>query len=601
MSYTVNKTDGSVLATVGDGTVDSTSTDLTLVGRKYSGYGEILNENFVKLLENFASQTSPNNPVEGQIWYDTLDGRLKVYTGTTFKPTGGPLVQDTQPPGLVIGDLWIDNLRNQLYFYDGVDLTLAGPIYSTQEGKNGWIVDTIIDNANNGRVVSKLYVADTLVAILSNIEFIPKTLISGFATINVGLNLSTTVSGLKVHGTATNADAITGITPGQFLRSDESDITTGTLGILNDGGVTLGVDSDLTAFINGSTTTIKNNLQDRDFLIQVNSSVTGGLTNTIDVDSSILRMDIFEGQTSSEFRVGGNAIIFGDLTVNGSTTYIDTQTMRVEDNNIQLSYSDTPTDDLANGGGITLVAGSGNYAMAWDKLTNAWDFDQHINLIAPFEYKINDNSVLSEDTLGSGVLYSSLTQVGILKEVQVDGIHIEGNVIRTVDSNADLELRTSGTGVIRTDSSKISDVADPTSAQDVATKNYVDTELRNQTLHFTINVSGQGAIDSYVENLLGQLAPVLEHEVGTIARVLCETLTLAGTPTTITQVTPATASGATNEMEIASIVITAEPTNPSVVTDVSFPNGITPSGNSIAVSTEVREYRIDATPVWVRN
>jgi len=233
MSYTVNKTDGTVLTIVGDGTIDNTSTDITLVGRKYSGYGEVLNENIVKLLESFANRTAPNNPLEGQIWYDTLEGRLKVYTGSEFKPTGGPLVQDTQPNGLVIGDLWIDNEANQLYFYDGVDLSLAGPIYSQAEGKHGWIVENVVDQGNNGRSITALWVNGLRVAILSRYEFTPATAINGFTSVKVGLNFSTAVTGLKLHGTATSADAVAGIAPGQFLRSDESDITTGTLGVLS--------------------------------------------------------------------------------------------------------------------------------------------------------------------------------------------------------------------------------------------------------------------------------------------------------------------------------------------------------------------------------
>src|SRR6056300_385978 len=297
MSYTVNKSDGTVLTIVGDGTVDNTTTDITLVGRKYSGYGEVLNENLVKLLESFANRTAPNNPLEGQVWYDTLEGRLKVYTGSEFKPTGGPLVQDTQPAGLVIGDLWINNESNQLYFYDGVDLSLAGPIYTQSEGKHGWIVENIIDQGNNGRSVTALYVNDLRVAILSRYQFTPASIISGFAQINVGLNFSTTVTGLKLHGTATSADAVAGIAPGQFLRSDENDITTGTLGILSDSGLTIGANSNLTTFINSNTTTIKNNLQDRDLVVQVNSSATGGLLNAIDIDSSALDIKLFEGQT----------------------------------------------------------------------------------------------------------------------------------------------------------------------------------------------------------------------------------------------------------------------------------------------------------------
>ena len=71
MAYTVNKTSGALLATVSDGTIDN-STDLTFIGKNYSGYGELLNENFVKLLENFANTSAPSSPIAGQIWWDTI-------------------------------------------------------------------------------------------------------------------------------------------------------------------------------------------------------------------------------------------------------------------------------------------------------------------------------------------------------------------------------------------------------------------------------------------------------------------------------------------------------------------------------------------------
>ena len=127
MAYKLNKTNGSLLVDLIDGTIDINSTSLTLVGRNYTGYGEAFNENFIKLLENFSNSNSPSNPILGQLWWDTGEARLKVYEGTVFKAVGGPFVQKEQP-NMVAGDLWMDNVNNQLYFYDGTDLTLAGSI-----------------------------------------------------------------------------------------------------------------------------------------------------------------------------------------------------------------------------------------------------------------------------------------------------------------------------------------------------------------------------------------------------------------------------------------------------------------------------------------
>ena len=607
MSYTVNKSDGSVLTIVGDGTVDNTSTDITLVGRKYSGYGEVLNENFVKILESFAGRTAPTNPLEGQIWFDTLEGRLKVYTGSSFKPTGGPLVQDTEPPGLVIGDLWIDNEANQLYFYDGVDLGLAGPIYSTAEGKHGWIVENLIDQGNNGRSITGLWVNGQRVGILSKFEFTPQTPINGFATIKVGLNFSTTISGLKFHGTATSADAVAGIEPGQFLRSDESDITTGTLGVLNDGGLTIGSDSDFTALINSNTTTLKTNLQDRDFLLQINSSVTGGLTDTIKATASTLKLDIFEGRSTSTVEMGGNLLVQGDLTVSGATSYLDTNTLRVNDKNIELAYGDTPTDIIANGGGITLK-GDTDHTINWANATQTWTSSDNFGVASGKHFHVDDNLVLSGDTLGTGVVNSNLTNVGILTELQVDDIDINGNTISTVSTNADLNIDVHGTGNVVFDNeegspvTQIKGIKDPTAAQDVATKAYVDREIANQTIVLTMNVTGmadQNNID--IPNELAKIAPPVNYEVGTQARILCETLSLSGAPTTITVNTSGVSTGLTNELLANQVAVDKDgnASSASVIQSLSFPTGITPSGNSIAVTRVTKIFEIDITPTWV--
>ena len=114
MAYVINLTNGSQLATVEDGTIDQ-STSLKLVGKNYAGYGEIQNENFIHLLENFSSANQPAAPLSGQIWFDSGAKKLRFYDGTKFRTTTGAEVGTTQPVGLTTGDFWWDSGNNQLY------------------------------------------------------------------------------------------------------------------------------------------------------------------------------------------------------------------------------------------------------------------------------------------------------------------------------------------------------------------------------------------------------------------------------------------------------------------------------------------------------
>ena len=156
MAYTINKTNGSVVATVADGTIDTT-TDLTLVGKNYNGYGEFLNENTVKLLENFANTSAPTSPIAGQLWWDTTNSLLKVYTGAAFKTVSSSTASASAPSSNVTGDLWWDTTNGQLKIYNGSTFVTVGPTFTAAQGTSGAIVETVTDSGATDHVVVKLY------------------------------------------------------------------------------------------------------------------------------------------------------------------------------------------------------------------------------------------------------------------------------------------------------------------------------------------------------------------------------------------------------------------------------------------------------------
>ena len=278
MAYVINKTNGSILATVADGTVDTTSS-VTLVGRNYSGYGEFLGENFIKMLENSANSSAPGSPLEGQLWYDSTNDILNAYNGTEFKALSNLKVSGSEPAtSLVQGDLWFDTGNSQLHIYNGSTFDLVGPPTSAGVGTSGLEVVTITDDSAVNHVILRLSIENLVVAFISDDpEFTPSPAISGFTTIKPGLHTASTIANASVTQ-ADNAALLDNLDSTQFLRSDANDTTSGTLGVLNDTGLSVGADSDVNISVSGSDATIKNVTTDGDLILSVND---GGVQTTV--------------------------------------------------------------------------------------------------------------------------------------------------------------------------------------------------------------------------------------------------------------------------------------------------------------------------------
>ena len=230
MSYTINNTSGGTIATVQDGTINTTALDITLIGKNFSGYGEYLNENYVKLLENFASGTAPTAPTTGEIWYDSTNKLPKVYTGTAWKNIGSATAAASSPGAPNQGDLWYDTTNKQLRVYNpaatppGWDL--IGPDYTTAQGLSGQAVMTIPDSSTT-HIVVYFYCAGTITAILSkDATFTPVPSIAGFTTIKPGLNFNDTLSA-KVA----DSELLDGLDNTSFMRTNANTSTNGNLAI----------------------------------------------------------------------------------------------------------------------------------------------------------------------------------------------------------------------------------------------------------------------------------------------------------------------------------------------------------------------------------
>jgi hypothetical protein len=280
MAYTINLTDGTIFATVADGTIN-TSSSMTLVGKNYAGYGEFLDENFIHLLENSSNTTAPGAPLEGQLWWDSGANVMKAWNGSTWKTISSATASSTAPTSNVTGDLWYDTVNAQLKVWTGTTFLLVGPAFTAGTGTTGAIVDTIIDNTSTSHVVIKFYVEDAVIAIMSkDAAFTPQAAIPGWGSgqqVRPGMTMSSGSASYLFQGTALDAQLLDGIDSTGFLSATTNDTTSGTLGVLNDTGLSVGVDSDLRMSVSGVNTTIANQTSNGNLAFSVN---VGGTPTT---------------------------------------------------------------------------------------------------------------------------------------------------------------------------------------------------------------------------------------------------------------------------------------------------------------------------------
>ena len=393
MAYTINKTDGSVVATITDGTVNST-TSLQLFGKSYSGFGEALNENLVKLLEHSSSTTAPAAPLKGEIWFDANTNQIKVYDGTSFKPTGGAKSQATAPTSASAGDLWVDSDDDQLYLYTGSAWLLAGPVYSSGQTLSGWKVETLA-SAGGNKTVSSMYAGNTRVAILSKETFTPSVTQTGFASIKAGITLNSTL-GAVFEGTTTSATAMdvssttntsgTVIAGGNFLRADAADTTTGAITIDDDTGLIVGDAQELTISVSSNHVTVAQTSQDKNLSFTIND---GGVTKT---------PLAFTGST-------GAVAITGDVTITGNL-------------NISGEYNST-TSNVSTYDDAFIKVNTGNAEADAGLIVETGDTDD-----ARLFYDVSENHFAA----GQGASYS---QVIRLADAVADGDASKGKVLKT--------------------------------------------------------------------------------------------------------------------------------------------------------------------------
>jgi hypothetical protein len=362
MAYTINKTDSTVVATITDGTVDNT-TSLQLFGKSYSGFGEGLNENLVKLLENSASTSAPSAPLRGELWFDTNTNQIKVYDGSSFKPTGGAKASSAQPTSPSTGDLWLDTDDDQVYAYTGTAWQLVGPVYTSGQTLSGWSIETLA-SAGGNKVVSSMYVGNTRVAILSKETFTPSASQTGFAEIKAGITLNSTL-GAVFEGTNTQAafvdvsstinSSASLIAGGNFLRTDAADTTTGGITVDADAGVTIGDAQELTISVSSNNVTIAQTSQDKDLSFTIND---GGVTKT---------PLSFTG-ASGNIALTGDVTITGNLNISGEYNSTVSNISTYDDAFIKVNSGNSETDS----GLIVETSDSDDARMFYDVSENYW-------------------------------------------------------------------------------------------------------------------------------------------------------------------------------------------------------------------------------------
>lgn len=562
MSYIIRKSDGSLLVELQDEVVDSNASSITLVGKNLSNYGEYWNTNLIRLLENFSNTQQPNNPIVGQLWYDRSSSVMKVYSDKgMFESLIPSYASPGIPENVSFGQIWIDSTNNQLKFTtDSTDFILAGPIYTKSQGKSGFVVESILDINGDLKDITCLYNKGTFIAAISEVSFtVNDGSLSSVGFIQdmfAGINFSQVLPGVLLNGASSRsflADNVINFSailspsniPPIYLTNYPGgmEYTTGTLKIINNGGLKIGLHDNVVIRAQGALvsndiqTFITHDIADRPLTIQGKNLSTGYFT-AIRVDAANKRIGILTDFPQTTLDLNGDATIRGNLNVLGTTTYIVSNDLRINDKNIELNYSTSPvTDSLAEGGGV-ILKGTSDHSITWtNSYDKSWEINDNFNLTnSTSTYKIAGVTVLSGNSLGQTISSGpGLTNVGVLDYLTVTNITITTGTISSIDS--DLNLIPALGNNVNLNFNKISNLSTCTNNFDAANKQYVDNSLFQFTSRFSFTVDETLMLDPVNEilSLLNLMFPIsngppydaLDIPDGSRARILCSTSTFA--------------------------------------------------------------------------
>jgi len=380
MAYIINKFSGGQLVVLEDGTLD-TSTSLGLLGRNYTGYGEVQNENFVFLLENFANEDPPSRPLTGQAWYNTTIGSLNVYNGTTWAPVGSATTSNTAPPGFD-GALWYKDTTDQLFIFDSGFWKLIGP--EALEGYDTTQVRarTILDTASVEHAVVEILVDGTTFAICADEAFTidDSNLITGFTSLQIGTNFS--ANRPAIGSLVGNAASASRLEPGRLIN-----------GVFFDGQTDIAITSNTTNTLTRGT-----------YLTGTNFNGSAATTWSVDASSSNVIGKVVARDSAGDFSAGTiTANLVGNVSGNVTATTGTSTFIRVEANEFV---------------GATL---SGN-AFSTTKLQTARTingvlFDGTANITIPVAA-----ADITGTRLAANVVESDLTNLGTLTSLNISAL-----------------------------------------------------------------------------------------------------------------------------------------------------------------------------------
>lgn len=339
MAYEIRFTDeinkGKLI--VEDREINDTDTSLSFPGRGSTSYGQVVAENFLHLLENFAAITPPDNPVEGQLWYDTTNGvdQLKIYDGTNWVSSSGLKKAATAPAVAesITGDLWVDTDNQQLYLNSGSGWILVGPEFS-QGLATGVRADQILGTDDKTYTILIFDINDIPVIILSANQFIPKVTITGFTSISPGVNLTTrNISDgiLKYRGIAESAENLRigndNITAFNFLRSDVTSTSNSLLRIRNNQGIQVGDNGQMSLEANGDIAVLKSNFTGASLDLSVKQGSQYNTAIRVKSDTSV---GVNKLNPQESLDVGGNIRSDGTIFITGTEDTVSLNTGAIQ-------------------------------------------------------------------------------------------------------------------------------------------------------------------------------------------------------------------------------------------------------------------------------